>query len=79
MQLESKKDDDKAGNSDKEELHELMFKIVLKDPKPAEVKISKKNVCIVTISFDEEADKAADENHKMLEYFLSQKEETWSG
>lgn len=43
----------KMGEADKESSEEavdVIFKVKLEKPKPAEVKISKKNICLVTIS-----------------------------
>lgn len=48
-----------------------MFKIKLEKPEPAGVKISKKNVCLVTISKSEEVDKEEEDKKKLIEYFLS--------
>lgn len=47
-----------------------MFKIKLEKPEPDTVKISKKNVCIVTISPNEEGSNEQDEHQKMVEYFV---------
>lgn len=55
-----------------------MFKVKLEKPEPAGVKISKKNVCLVTISKSEEIDKEEEDKRRLIEYFLSQKDVTWS-
>lgn len=55
-----------------------MFKIKLEKPEPAGVKISKKNVCLVTISKSEEVDKEEEDKKKLIEYFLSQRDVTWT-
>jgi len=49
-----------------------MFKIKISDPQPNEVKISKKNVCIVTISKNDEEANEMEEHAKLIEYYLSQ-------
>ena len=43
-----------------------MFKIKLEKPEPAGVKISKKNVCLVTISRSEEVDKELEAKKKLI-------------
>lgn len=48
-----------------------MFKVKIEKPEPEGVKISKKNVCLVTISANEEFDQEEDEKRKILEYYLS--------
>jgi hypothetical protein len=40
---------DNGGDSQQEEVPDVMFKIVLERAAPAGVKISKKNVCVVTV------------------------------
>jgi hypothetical protein len=42
-------DDMDINNDNNDEVSDVMFKIVLEKSDPAEVKISKKNVCVVTI------------------------------
>jgi len=56
-----------------------MFKIRLEKPQPEGVKISKKNVCIVTIVKSDDAEGEIDADKKLLEYYLQQKEVTWAG
>ena len=56
-----------------------MFKLKLNSPQPEEVKISSKNICFVTIVKGEDDEKEIDDQQKILEFYLSQKEETWSG
>ena len=69
---EEDSDDSDGGDPD------VMFKVKLEKPEPAGVKISKKNVCLVTISKSEEVDKEEEDKRKLIEYFLSQKDVTWS-
>jgi solute carrier family 8 (sodium/calcium exchanger) len=54
-----------------------MFKIVLEKAEPAEVKISKKNVCHVTIVQNEMVQKEQDQASKLMGYFLETQEITW--
>jgi hypothetical protein len=54
-----------------------MFKVKLEKPEPAGVKISKKNVCLVTISKNEEFDKEEEDKRKLIDFYLSQREKTW--
>lgn len=52
--------DDKVAEEDEgssEEQADVMFKVKLENPFPEEVKISKKNVCLVTIVRSEDEDK----------------------
>lgn len=53
-------DMDVEENSQIEEVSDVMFKIVLEKAEPAEVKISKKNVCVVTIIQNELVQKEQD-------------------
>lgn len=53
-------DMDVEQNSQQEEVSDVMFKIVLEKADPAEVKISKKNVCVVTIVQSELVQKEQD-------------------
>lgn len=48
-----------------------MFKIKLSKPEPKGVKISKKNVCLITISKSEQIDKEEEDKRKLIEYYLS--------
>lgn len=41
------------------------------------MKISKKNVCLVTIVKGDDAEKQEDERQRLLEFYLSQKDPTW--
>ena len=55
-----------------------MFKVKLEKPEPSGVKISKKNVCLVTISKNEELDQEEEDKRKLIEFYLAQKEVTWT-
>lgn len=63
-------------NSEKDDLPDLMFKVMLLNPQPEGVKISKKNICIVRISQKDEGS-AEEESEKLLEYFLQVREPSW--
>lgn len=67
----NKKDDDEEEADSGEELPEVIFKVKLEKPEPSGVKISKKNVCLVTISRNEEFDKEEDDKRKLIEYYLN--------
>jgi hypothetical protein len=54
-----------------------MFKIVLERADPTEVKISKKNVCVVTIVQSEVVQKEQDQASKLMGYFLESQEISW--
>lgn len=53
-----------------EELQDVMFKIKLEKAEPQGVKISKKNVCLVTIVQNEDAQKEQDEHAKLMDFFM---------
>ena len=52
----NKKDEEEEEDDSDEGEPDVMFKVKLEKPEPAGVKISKKNVCLVTISKSEEID-----------------------
>jgi len=64
-------------SGEESEAHDVIFKVKLEKPEPSPgVKISKKNVCLVTIvGGEDEADD--DEQKKMFKFFMQQKEITW--
>jgi hypothetical protein len=62
----------KVEEESSEEECDVIFKIKLEKPEPAEVKISKKNVCLVTIVQGNEGGLMDDESKKLLEFYLSQ-------
>jgi len=53
-----------------DEVCDVIFKVKLEKPEPQEVKISKKNVCLVTIVKGDDAEKQEDERQKLLEFYL---------
>jgi hypothetical protein len=55
-----------------------MFKVKLENPFPEEVKISKKNVCLVTIVRSEDEEKFQSEKQKLLEYYMQQQDPSWT-
>lgn len=61
-----------------EELQDVMFKIKLEKAEPQGVKISKKNVCLVTIVQNEDAQREQDDHAKLMDYFMQSQEKTWS-
>lgn len=63
-------DMDVEHNSNADEVSDVMFKIVLEKADPAEVKISKKNVCVVTIVQSESLQKEQEQKSKLMGYFL---------
>lgn len=68
--------DDIEEASEKDEAADLMFKVLLLNPSPEGVRISKKNICIVRISQEDQSN-VEDENEKLLQYFLQVREPTW--
>jgi len=73
--VDAKPDDEK---SSEDEATEVLFKVKLEKPDPTEVKISKKNCCMVTIVKGDDENIDQDENQKLLEYYLSQRDVTYS-
>jgi len=64
---------EKTGGDDEEssdEVNEVIFKVKLEKPEPEGVKISKKNVCFVTIVKGDGAGGEDDANKKLLQYYL---------
>lgn len=54
-----------------------MFKVLLHKAEPEGVKISKKNICIVTI-VQQDDEIGEDESEYLLNYFLQVREPTWA-
>jgi len=69
--LTNKKDDDDNEEESEEGDPDVMFKIKISNPEPAGVKVSAKNVCLVTISNSEELDKEEEDKKRLIEYFLA--------
>ena len=64
-------EDEEEGDPEEEEGDpDLIFKVKLDKPEPAGVKISKKNVCLVTLLRNDEEDKMAKSQRKMIEFYL---------
>lgn len=57
---------------------DLIFKVKLDKPEPNGVKISKKNVCLVTLARSEQDDKMAASQRKLIEFYLSMQDPSWS-
>lgn len=69
-------EEDEPEESEDEE-PDLIFKVKLDKPDPAGVKISKKNVCLVTIVRSEDEDKNAASQRKLLQFYLQMQDPTW--
>lgn len=61
-----------------EELQDVMFKVKLEKAEPQGVKISKKNMCTVTIVQNEDAQKEQDDHAKLMDYFMQTQDRTIS-
>jgi len=48
-----------------------MFRVVLEKPEPKLVKLSRKNVVLVTITHDKNHQEEADEKEKLIEFYMS--------
>lgn len=81
-QLESKalkeEGDEDEDEEELDDIQDVMFKVKIDKAEPEEVKISKKNVCIVTVLQGQEEDKEAEEHEKLLNYFMATREASWS-
>ena len=74
-------DDEEEGEgegSSEEGEPDLIFKVKLDKPEPNGVKISKKNTCYVTLVRNEEEDKMAASQRKLIEFYLSMQDPSWS-
>ena len=79
---EFKEEKEEEGEGEGEEGSEeadpdLIFKVKLDKPEPLGVKISKKNVCLVTLTRSEEEDKLAESQRKLISLYLEMAEPTW--
>jgi hypothetical protein len=59
-------EDETKGDDGDESEHEAIFKVFIEKPDPTEVKLSKKNCCMVTIVQGEASAIYKEENHKLL-------------
>ena len=73
---ETDKQEEKS--EDEDEACDVIFKVKLEAPEPAEVKISKKNVCLVTILKSESEDQENQDKLKLYEFYMMQKEPDWA-
>lgn len=71
-----REDDDDIEVEQMEEVQDVMFKVLIQKATPEEVKVSKKNMCTVTIVQGEDQINE-DEGEKMLQYFLDVREPSW--
>lgn len=55
-----------------------MFKVIIESPEPAGLKISKKNACVVEIKEDSKSTSAKIEHTNMINFFVAQKNPSWS-
>lgn len=69
--------DNKTQEESEEELPDLVFKVKLENPEPMGVKISKKNVCLVTIVHSEEEERDAASQRKLITFYLEQQDPSW--
>jgi len=66
-----------AGEEEEEEPHDLMFKVKLEKAEPEAIKISKKNICIVSISQSSEDVGGGESQAKLVDYFIKNKKPTF--
>ena len=65
------------GSTVNEDEDDQMFRVTISDPQPSHVKLSRKNVCFVTLTSNKEAEQAQEAQVKMIEFFLNTKKPTW--
>ena len=70
-------DDENEEEGSEEGDPDLIFKVKLDKPEPNGVKISKKNVCMVTLIRNEEEDKNAASQRRLIEFYLSMQDPSW--
>jgi diaminopimelate decarboxylase len=58
------------GNTLNEDEDDNMFRVVISDPQPSHVKLSRKNVCFITLSSNSEAEQAQEAHIKMQEFYF---------
>lgn len=71
-------DDSQDQIEEMDEVLDVIFKVKIERAEPEGVKISKKNVCFVTIVQNDQMHKHEDEQLKLLQYFVESKEPSWS-
>lgn len=69
--------DGSGGDEEEEEEPDLIFKIKLDRPSSDGVKISRKNICFVTIVRSEEFEKEEEDRQKLLAFYLAQQNPSW--
>lgn len=72
---EEKSGEEEEGSEEGEP--DLIFKVKLDKPEPQGVKISKKNVCLVTLVRSNDEDKMAASQRKLIEFYLSMQDPSW--
>jgi hypothetical protein len=61
-----------------EEPADSMFKVFIEKPEPKLVKMSRKNVCHITITHDKETIGENDDTEKLIEFYLNEKSPSWA-
>lgn len=69
-EVNEEEEKDGSGEGSEEDDPDLIFKVKLDKPEPQGVKISKKNVCLVTLVKSEDEDKMLASQRKLIEYYL---------
>lgn len=73
---EEEKKEEEGEDSDEE--CDLIFKVRLDKPEPEGVKISKRNICLVTICSGDHHEKEDDDHAKLIEYFMNNQNPSWT-
>lgn len=71
-------DEDKEEGEESDDEPDLIFKIKIDKPKPEGVKVSRKNVCFVTIVRSDEFEKQEEERQKLIAFYLAQQNPDWA-
>ena len=69
--VDEEEEKEQEEREDSEEECDLIFKVKLEKPEPSGVKISKRNICLVTICRGNKHEKEDDDHAKLIEYFLN--------
>lgn len=65
------------GTTLNEDEDDNMFRVVISDPQPSHVKLSRKNVCFITLTGNSEAEQAQEAHIKMQEFYFQNRNPTW--
>lgn len=68
---------DNEDDQDDGEKPNLMFKVKIEKAEPSIVKVSKKNICYVTIDQNEQEDNVGQGQAELIKFFINSKDKSW--